>query len=158
MTQTLSLERFRALVEAYGARPEVWPASEREAALSLCAASPEARALVAAESLLDAELAAGAPPELDPDFLRRLNEVPLRVPQHARWSLRHWLVPSLSWAFAAVVGLGIGLTSDPWDEPADVSAAVASADSATPSASNAAPVLDDDQSALAGGALIELEE
>jgi hypothetical protein len=61
-------ERFTALVEAYGGRPERWPDGEREAALALNARSPEARARCDDASRLDRlldALPAGVPsPEL----------------------------------------------------------------------------------------------
>ena len=156
MTAALSLERFRALLAAYGARTELWPETERAAALLLCEASAEARSLLAAEAGLDAHLASGAvPPEPAPDFLRRLNEVPLRAPQkRALWPFRNAWIPAFSWALAAVVGLGWGLQSAPFESDDSASPSVAAVDSATPSTLTA----DDDLAALAGGALSELED
>lgn len=53
----MSLDRFAALVEAYGAHPARWPAAERPTALALLEAAPEARALrdeaAALDELLD---------------------------------------------------------------------------------------------------------
>ena len=81
MKTPLSLERFRALIAAYGARPELWPEAERAAALALRDASAEARGLFEEEAALDATLGALPEPDVSPGFLRRLNEVPLRAPQ-----------------------------------------------------------------------------
>jgi hypothetical protein len=153
----LSLERFRALLEAYGARPELWPAAERAAALALRDGSVEARALFEAELGLDVEFAGVVDPELAPDLMRRLNEVPLRAPQKRAWfSLRGLWVPAASWAFAAAVGLGFGLSTEPFGDEADVTTTVASASATAPD--TAAPLGDDDITALAGGVLGDFEE
>lgn len=64
MDKEITLERFKAIVDAYGASAERWPPSERKGALALLAASPEARACLAEASALDGLLAnspAGAP-------------------------------------------------------------------------------------------------
>ena len=37
-------ERFRALLESYGSRPENWPSDERDRAQDFVASSPEAAA------------------------------------------------------------------------------------------------------------------
>jgi len=155
----LSLERFRALIAAYGARPELWPDAERAAALSLRDASAEARALFDAEAALDATL--GALPEADvaPDFLRRLNEVPLRAPQKRRWfALPGVWIPAVSWAFAAVLGLGLGFSSDLLETDEADATRVAAVASAAPSGESAAAPGEEDFGALALDALDELEE
>ncbi len=158
MSTPLSLERFAALLEAYGARPELWPATERDAALALRDASSEARALFDAEVAFDLELSAVPGPELGGDFLRRLNEVPLRAPQkRALFSARGWWVPALSWAFAGVLGLGFGLSTELPDEE-DLATSVVAVDSAAPTATATTTMPDDDFSALARGSLTELEE
>ena len=160
MSTPLSFERFGALLAAYGARPELWPAAEREAALALRDASVEARALFDAEVLLDASFAALPEPDLAPDFLRRLNEVPLRIAQKRRFfSFRAAWVPAVSWAFAAVLGVGLGFTTQPFDtdEP-DTGTTVAAIDSATANGSDAASAPDEDLSALTLDALDALEE
>lgn len=54
---TMTLERLRILIEAYGAEPSRWPEDERGAAATLLAESAEARALVAEEAALDRLLA-----------------------------------------------------------------------------------------------------
>jgi hypothetical protein len=157
----LSLERFRALLAAYGARPELWPDTERAAALALRDASVEARALFDEEAGLDATLGALPEPYVSPDFLRRLKEVPLRAPQKRRWfALPGMWIPAVSWAFAAVLGLGLGFSTDALDTgEADGGSTVATVDSAAPSGEGAAATGEDDFfSALALDALDELEE
>jgi hypothetical protein len=156
----LSLERFRALIAAYGARPELWPDTERAAALALRDASAEARALFDEEAALDATLGALPAPEVSPDFLRRLNEVPLRAPQKRRWfALPRLWIPAVSWAFAAVLGLGLGFSTDALEtDEADGGTSVAAVDSAAPSGEGATVTGEEDLSALALDALDELEE
>jgi hypothetical protein len=155
-TERLTLERFQALLEAYGARPELWPADERAAALALRDASAEARALFEAELGLDAAFAGVVDPELDASFLRRLNEVPLRAPQKRSWfSIRGLWVPAASWAFAAALGLSFGLT-EPFADETDTTEPVAAASVVAPDTATA--LADDDISALARGALVDFEE
>ncbi len=68
MSETMTLERMRALVAAYGGKPANWPAAERAAAEALLARSPEARAALAEaeplDTLLDAVPALAPSPAL----------------------------------------------------------------------------------------------
>lgn len=58
MDREITLERFAAIVDAYGASPMRWPVAERGAAEALLAASAEARALLGDARMLDGMLAA----------------------------------------------------------------------------------------------------
>lgn len=49
----MTLERFREIVEAYGAAPQRWPASERAAAEALVRQNHDAKVLLAREADLD---------------------------------------------------------------------------------------------------------
>jgi len=68
MSETMTLERLRALIAAYGGKPSNWPAAERAAAEALLARSPEARAALAEaeplDTLLDAVPALAPSPAL----------------------------------------------------------------------------------------------
>jgi hypothetical protein len=64
MTESMTLERLRALIAAYGANPARWPLAERPAAEALLARSPEARAALADAEPLDTLL--DAVPALSP--------------------------------------------------------------------------------------------
>jgi len=154
----LSLERFRALVAAYGGRLEVWPEHEAHSARELVAVSAEARALLTAEAELDRAFElASAPPEVPARLLRRLNEVPLRTPQRrVFWPFGRAWVPALGWAFAAALGISWGLFSPPFEttEP-DTAPIVASAGVTSHEAPAAS---EDDFAALARGTLVEFEE
>ncbi len=158
MTRPLALARFRELVAAYGARLELWPQDEVNAARELLAVSAEARALLEQEAAFDRELAVvNQPPEVPAALLRRLNEVPLRAPQRRVWWPfgRAW-VPAVGWAFAAAVGVSWGLLATPFETTeGETAPAVAALDSSA--AAPAAPA-DDDFSALARGTLAEFEE
>ena len=113
------LARLRAIVEAYGANPELWPAEERNAVGDLVSSS-EARAWLEAESRVDAWLA--DEPELAPsaDLLRRVAEIPLRHearPASARPASWIWPFGRLRNAIAvataaAAVGLAVGMVTD----------------------------------------------
>ena len=57
----MNQERFDLLIQAYGAEPARWPATEREAAARYLAEHPRAAAPLAAARTLDAMLDAWAP-------------------------------------------------------------------------------------------------
>lgn len=57
MDREITLERFAAIVDAYGASPMRWPVDERGPAEALLAVSAEARALLADARMLDGMLA-----------------------------------------------------------------------------------------------------
>jgi len=54
----MTLKRFRALTQSYGAELQRWPQEERGAAQELLGSSAEARALLEQERSLDADIAA----------------------------------------------------------------------------------------------------
>jgi hypothetical protein len=74
----VSAERFRALVETYGAQPERWPAEERHALGALDAESDDARAWLSEQRRLDDALDRAADIVPSPVLLRRVAEIPLR--------------------------------------------------------------------------------
>ena len=57
----MTLRRFRALAQSYGAELHRWPREERGAAQALLESSEEARALLAQERSLDAAISAASP-------------------------------------------------------------------------------------------------
>ena len=105
----MTLDRFRALTRAYGARLERWPVAERAAATALFARSAEAKELIEQEQWLDVALSAEAPTALNAAFERKLAEIPVRHPQASLSLFRRWLwAPALGWAVAAVLGVVLG--------------------------------------------------
>jgi hypothetical protein len=118
------LARFRALVEAYGANPEKWPAEERPT-FERFASSAEGRAWLLEQRGVDAWLDASKELEPSADLLRRVAEIPVRNAKPAAWAwpLRmRSLVGAL--AAAAAVGMVVGMTTndatsddgDAWDD------------------------------------------
>lgn len=82
MTETLTLERFRKLAEAYGAIIARWPAEAREAAL-LMAGDPRARAILDEAAALDAALDRWTVPA--PAAEARERMLPAARPVAAAW-------------------------------------------------------------------------
>jgi len=81
----MTIERFLALLESYGAAPERWPSDERPAALALLQTSTAARRHRDAAEHLDALLDRSAVPPPSPDLLDRIvtaatTKVPLPAP------------------------------------------------------------------------------
>jgi hypothetical protein len=77
----LSLERFGALVEAYGADFERFPLHERSAAKALLLRSSEAQRLLSAAQAFDGILAAARENLATPELEGRLDGIPLRFAQ-----------------------------------------------------------------------------
>ncbi|GAB7521358.1 hypothetical protein [Paraburkholderia sp. 2C] len=110
-------DRFRTIVDAYGADARHWPAGERAAALAWAEAHrDEAHALVSAAAQLDAWLATDTPPQPDAALTHRIiASAPAWVPALApAWSphgrasrtarsprARVW------WSGAALIGAGL---------------------------------------------------
>lgn len=76
----MSPGRFAAMVEAYGAKPEHWPAAERPAALALLEASDEARALHREAAALDGLLDRATMPAPSPALAERIMVQALAAP------------------------------------------------------------------------------
>jgi hypothetical protein len=103
-------ERFRAIVDAYGADPRRWPVGEREAASAWAEAHrSEADAVLAQAAQLDTWLAADAVEAPDPALAERvIDSAPVRRPP--RWlPLPGWgsRRAGLLWSGAAFAGIGL---------------------------------------------------
>ncbi|MDB5397643.1 MAG: hypothetical protein JWM91_5149 [Rhodospirillales bacterium] len=140
----MKLGRFSAILDAYGAAPERWPAHEREAALELARSSlPAARALSEAHALDTTLLRMSVPDiESDPERFISLRSaiVSAAQPRIGNWFDR-WLgvdlTPSQLWPSVAgltvatllgfAVGLGGLIQIDP-DHDADDVAVLSSID------------------------------
>jgi hypothetical protein len=122
----MTLVRFRELLDAYGARPESWPSSEREAAGALLRESVEAQRELAEAEPLDQWLDDYAVAEVSPALRARVLEVPVVAARKRRsfgWRL--------AWAFALSCAVGVAsgaLTApeasaddDEWAELTEVS-------------------------------------
>lgn len=115
----MGMERFRELVEAYGAEPGRWPANERGAAEALLAGNAEAARLRKQAATLDAMLDKASLPEaaFDAETLiaavtgepQRTAEIVTLRPVRRQSGSSFWLkVASL--AAAAAIGFLVGVT------------------------------------------------
>jgi hypothetical protein len=158
MTKPLDLERFKALLAAYGARPERFPDGERAAALVLLATSEEARTLARVEAPLDDIFAHAPAGELSPGLARKLAEVPIR---HARPERRTRFVAlwtALGWSAAAAFGVLWGARSEALDGASTDPAAETASVSNGPDESDPIDEADEELVELALGAVIPLSE
>jgi hypothetical protein len=120
--------RFAAIVEAYGADAERWPAAEKEAAKGWLALNPLAQTLLSQSNGLDRILCISDLPAVSATLERRMMEDFDRARQ--RWSLRRladvvadavwpggplWQ-PACAFGLALAAGLGIALFA-PFDIP-----------------------------------------
>lgn len=127
MNREISLERFAAIVDAYGASPMRWPADERGAAEALLAFSADARALLDEARMLDGVLAA-APVEAPSDALvarlmaarpRPATPVPAGKPRSifrelisAIWPYGSPAIPAGALAASIMLGIALGSVSE----------------------------------------------
>jgi hypothetical protein len=114
--------RFAAILEAYGAEPRRWPASERAAAEAF-AATPEGRRSLAAAATLDDALLAHAVPPPGPELRARVLAARPRE-RGGLWGLAPWRfgwAPGAGLAAAGVAGLLFGavLSHGPTDPRTD---------------------------------------
>lgn len=86
----MTLERLRAILEGFGARPERWPEDERQAAEALCLESREAEQLVSEARRLDGFLDLAAnPAKASEGFVQRLLEIPANMAPELATGSRH---------------------------------------------------------------------
>jgi hypothetical protein len=108
----MDIERFKVLIDAYGAAPARWPADEREAALSFAETDAEARRLLQDEAALDRMLdAADTLPATRALEDRILAAFPERLPRTGRrWLavLAEQWVPGAAIACSLALGLLVG--------------------------------------------------
>lgn len=108
----LDLDRFQAILDAYGASADRWPAEERTPAFKLLAHSADAKRIHAIARRLDSVLDWAAPPPLDAAFAERIRALPRRKHEPAS-ALRQSAFAPLARIAAVVlvglVGVAIGL-------------------------------------------------
>ena len=118
----MTIERLKALAEAYGADLRRWPASERPFAESLVAIDPAARAALEEAAALDVLLDASARPTPSAALAARiLAAAPKAREARAHLGRIFWFLGA-GWAAAACAGVvaGVGLTTHlTADEQAD---------------------------------------
>jgi hypothetical protein len=105
----MNIERFRILVEAYGANPARWPEAERVAALLFAEQSAEARDALqeaaAFDTLLDMAETQAASRALEDRILTTFAERP--AVQRAPWFTLRW-IPAAAVACSLALGLAVG--------------------------------------------------
>ena len=118
----MTIERLKALAEAYGADLRRWPASERPFAESLVATDPAARAALEEAAAMDVLLDASPPPTPPAALAARiLAAAPKAREARAHLGRIFWFLGA-GWAAAACAGVvaGVGLTTHlTADEQAD---------------------------------------
>jgi hypothetical protein len=118
----VKLSRLRAILEAYGAEPQRWPADEREAAIALTRSSVLAARMLTEARMLDAVLLEQTFPDIadEPEQFILLHST---IVSGTRRLTRTWfgdwfgfdLAPSQLWpsvaglALASVLGFAVGL-------------------------------------------------
>jgi len=119
----MAIERFEALVTAYGAAPSRWPAEERVAAMTLLSENVRAQTLSAEAERLDVALAHYPVNETSSALSARLLAEFDRISQRpsvrrlvhlvsqAMWPGAPLWQPSAALAASLVVGLALGLMS-----------------------------------------------
>ena len=119
----LAVERFRVIVEAYGAAAERWPEAERAAAIALLARSRLARRLRDQAAWLDGALQQAQPPLPSDDLVEGLRRQRLAQAQAApdvagrrsapryarRFNLAPWLSRPAAFAAVALLAFAVGL-------------------------------------------------
>lgn len=108
--ERMQLERFRDLVDAYGARPTRWPEAERASAVALLQGSAEAQALLREANRLDQVL--DRAPKLEPSAALFGKVLAGRQDTAGWWrgllgAIPVWQ-PAMALFLAAVLGLGLG--------------------------------------------------
>jgi anti-sigma-K factor RskA len=116
-TEKMTLERLRAVIQAYGTSPPRWPAAERQAAESLLAESAAARALVTEAAPLDALLDAAPPVTPTPAMRAAILALAPRVRPRAGDGWRALIGELGGWRLGGAVlaaSLALGIVSGGW--------------------------------------------
>jgi len=110
----MNLERFTAIVDAYGGSPSRWPDAERAAALAFMQTSPEAQRLAdeaeALDSLLDLPETAPVTRELQERLLARAPTANMAKPAfnpRGNFGWSRW-IPAVAVACSLVLGIATG--------------------------------------------------
>jgi hypothetical protein len=123
----LSIERFQALVEAYGGDPERFPQRDRAGARELLRRDEAAQRLVQAARAFDAVLEEARLDLTVPSLIERLSAIPQQHPQRVPLvRLLPFRSPRQTW-LAAAAALLLGLvgeyaSDEPTHDGADISA------------------------------------
>lgn len=106
----MTIERFAALLDAYGADARRWPPAERAQAQAFAATHPRAGALLAEAGRLDDALVDPAP-QVPHELRARILAAAPTPRQAARWALAAWarmFAPGAALVAAGVAGVMFG--------------------------------------------------
>lgn len=156
MKQSLGMQRFTAILEAYGSEPSRWPEKERHAMLQFIAANPQTKIQCSAEAQLDQLLDSA---EIDAPSSSLVGTIMASLPNRSQVelidTLLAWLFPAsnryLTWLWRPAVAvtlplaigfiLGAGSVSyagvdewDSWQEEIYISAIISIDSAATAAA------------------------
>lgn len=126
---TMTAERVRTLLAAYGADPARWPEGERDSALVLMSHDPALAAEVAEAAELDSLLDVVPAPAPSPALRVRLKEIPDRASLgwaerlRSLWPFDAPWRPAAGLVAAALVGVVVGIATP---EPTTADSAVSS--------------------------------
>ena len=137
----MNLDRFSQIVAAYGARTEVWPIEERDAAVNFMDSNTEAQKLIQYELILDQQLDQFDPANSNLDALKSRIVATIVSEQRGQSNLLDrilaWVLPenpiqlwrpALAASCPLIIGIMIGMnidmnmdvsqinTSESWDE------------------------------------------
>lgn len=101
----MTIERFKVLVEAYGANPARWPEAERAVAEAFANATPEAQRLLAEAAALDHVLSAADTAPVSRELETRVLDS-FTSPKARRAS---WLPDFVPWSQAAALAASLVL-------------------------------------------------
>lgn len=111
----MNAEQFRAMIEAYGARPRLWPEAQRaEAERFVADQGAVAGPILAEADALDALLARSPMPSPSAEFRDRVVASATRAGLKPRRARRFWLdrlvlASGAGWAAAACAGVIVGV-------------------------------------------------
>lgn len=127
----MTLARFEALLDAYGADEARWPKTERDAALALCAVEPRAASLRQAARSLDALLDHAPSHAASAALAARVAEIPLQAARRAQafWTRERIWGAVLAGVTACVLGALSGAYSDAQSSTTDTSASTTTTES-----------------------------
>lgn len=104
----MTLARFEAILDAYGADPRRWPDAERGAARTFAEADPRAPALLAAAADLDGAIDLGAPDPAGADLREAvIASAKITPPRRSLWWVGAGLGAALAGAAAGAVTVGV---------------------------------------------------
>jgi hypothetical protein len=99
----MTIERFKVLVEAYGANPARWPEAERALAEAFANATPEAQRILSEASALDRLLDAASTAPVTRDLETRV------LGSFGAPKTRRWLPEVMPWTQAAALAASLVL-------------------------------------------------